>query len=95
MSRQNISDLPAPLQRDFVTYAENYVEWKNISNKMERIDKALKKYMADNKVDYLDSDKCELIMTHPMRLMLDQSLIEDIDQYKVRKPINLCTVNMK
>ena len=62
---------------------------------MDRIDKALKKYMVENKVDYLDSDKCELIMTHPMRLILDQSLIEDIDQYKVRKAINLCTVNMK
>ena len=92
MARLTIDDLPAVLQRDIVTYDKRFQEWKQLCSIMDRIDKAIKKYMIDNKVEFIETDALTLKMTQQIRHQLDQSLIENIDDYKVKKVVNTCSV---
>ena len=95
MATANAADLPGPLRRDLLTYAANYTEWKRLNNVMNRIDKALKDWMGNNKVDHVETNEMSAHMAHPTRYMLDQSLVPDIDRYKVEKAINVCTIIIK
>ncbi len=93
MSRHVFDDLPAKMQRELLQYTARYNEWKKICNVMNRLDRSVKDYMIKNGVDLIEGPGFNMSMTHPSRWMLDQSLIEDIDRYKVCKKINLLTVH--
>ena len=95
MANATTADLPAALQRDLLTYAAHYNEWKRMNNFMNRIDKAFKDWMVNNNVDHFESNELTAHMTHPLRYAVDQSLIPDIDQYKVERPANVCTMIIK
>ena len=94
MSRQVFDELPDKMQRELQQYTARYTEWKKICSVMTRLDRSLKDYMINNGVDLIEGSGFNMSMAHPSRWMLDQSLIEDIDKYKVYKKINLLTVNV-
>eukprot|EP00873_Tetraselmis_striata_P029418 jgi/Tetstr1/449682/TSEL_036750.t1 len=87
-------ELPEKMQREFAQYVERFNEWKKMCNTMNRLDRTIKKYMIKNEIDYIEDEAVQLSMSHPTRLMLDHSLIDDIDQYNVAKKINILTVNV-
>ena len=94
MSNKVFDELPERLQREMRQYVERYNEWKKLCNLMNRLDTKVKEYMISQGVDFIEGRGFNMIMTHPDRWMLDQSLIEDIDKYKVCKRINSLTVNV-
>eukprot|EP00873_Tetraselmis_striata_P025927 jgi/Tetstr1/446191/TSEL_003591.t1 len=87
-------ELPEKMQRELAQYVERFNEWKKMCNTMNRLDRTMKEYMIENKIDYIEDEGVQLSMAHPKRWMLDQSLIDDIDQYKVEKKINILTVDI-
>jgi hypothetical protein len=87
-------ELPDKLRRELDQYIANYTEWKKMCNVMNRLDKAVKEYMILKEVDFIEGEGFQLSMAHPIRFMLDQSLIENLEQYKVKKAINVLTVNI-
>eukprot|EP00873_Tetraselmis_striata_P003971 jgi/Tetstr1/424235/TSEL_001428.t1 len=82
------------MQRELAQYVKGFNEWKKICNTMNRLDGTIKEYMINNEIDHTEDDGVQLSMSHPTRWMLDYSLIDDIDQYKVAKKINILTVNV-
>ncbi len=94
MSRQVFDDLPAKMQRELLQYTARYNEWKNMCSVMNRLDAKVKVYMISHDVDVVEGEGFCMSMAHPDRWMLDQSLIEDINKYKVCKRINVLTVNV-
>ena len=94
MSRKVFDELPDKVQRELLQYTARYNEWKKMCNLMKRLDKSVKDYMINEKVDLIEGPGFNMSMAHPSRWMLDQSLIENIEQYKVCKKINLLTVNV-
>ena len=94
MIRKGFDELPERLQREMRQYVERYNEWKKIYSVMNRLDAKVMEYMISHVVDLIEGDGFCMSMTHPDRWMLNQSLIEDIDKYKVCKKINVLTVNV-
>eukprot|EP00873_Tetraselmis_striata_P042713 jgi/Tetstr1/462977/TSEL_007923.t1 len=92
MACAKADELPPKIQRELAQYVERFNEWKKMCSVMNRLDKVLKEYMIGNNIDFIEDVR--LSMAHPTRWMLDQSLIVDIDQYKVKKTINVLTVNV-
>ena len=75
-------------------YVERFNEWKKICSVMNRLDAKVKEYMSSYDVDLIEGEGFCMSMAHPDRWMLDQSLIEDIDKYKICNKINVLTVNV-
>eukprot|EP00873_Tetraselmis_striata_P012356 jgi/Tetstr1/432620/TSEL_021989.t1 len=94
MACAKADELPEKIQRELAQYVERFNEWKKMCSVMNRLDKVLKEYMIGNNIDFIEDEGVRLSMAHPTRWMLDQSLIVDIDQYKVKKTINVLTVNV-
>eukprot|EP00873_Tetraselmis_striata_P024809 jgi/Tetstr1/445073/TSEL_032878.t1 len=94
MACAKADELPPKIQRELAQYVERFNEWKKMCSVMNRLDKVLKEYMIGNNIDFIEDEGVRLSMAHPTRWMLDQSLIVDIDQYKVKKTINVLTVNV-
>ena len=94
MSRKVFDELPERLQREMRQYVERYNEWKKMCNLMNRLDAKVKEYMIGQDVDVVEGEGFYMSMAHPNRWILDQSLIENIDDYKVCKRINVLTVNV-
>mmetsp|Transcript_2403 Transcript_2403/g.6199 ORF Transcript_2403/g.6199 Transcript_2403/m.6199 type:complete len:284 (-) Transcript_2403:51-902(-) len=89
MACAKADELPPKIQRELAQYVERFNEWKKMCSVMNRLDKVLKEYMIGNNIDFIEDEGVRLSMAHPTRWMLDQSLIVDIDQYKVKKTINV------
>eukprot|EP00873_Tetraselmis_striata_P010369 jgi/Tetstr1/430633/TSEL_020426.t1 len=94
MACVKVDELSPKIQRVLAQYVERFNEWKKLCNTMNRLDRTMKEYMINNEIDYIKDDGVQLSMAHPTRWMLDQSLIEDIDQNKVAKKINILTVDI-
>eukprot|EP00873_Tetraselmis_striata_P036794 jgi/Tetstr1/457058/TSEL_043721.t1 len=94
MACAKADELPEKMQRELAQYVERFNKWKKLCNTMNRLDRTMKEYMIENKIDYIEDEGVQLSMAHPKRWMLDQSLIDNIDQYKVEKKINILTVDI-
>ena len=95
MTTQTYIELSPRMRREMDIYEEHFKEWKKLNNMMNRIDKLVKEYMVNEGVDELRLNKFDLKMTHPSRQQLDQTLIPNIEDYKIEKRINLLSVEAK
>lgn len=62
---------------------KGWTEYKKIRNRMELLDASIKKYMVDNELKFYENEYGHVSIVEQGRRVLDRSLIEDIERYKV------------
>jgi hypothetical protein len=61
----------------------NWKEYKKLDARMKLLDSSTKKYMVDNKMKVYENQYGSLMIVEQNTRVLDRSLIDDIEQYKV------------
>jgi hypothetical protein len=67
----------------------HWTEYKKLDARMKLLDASTKKYMIDNKMKVYESKSGEIVIVEQLRRVLDRSLIEDIEQYKIDAKVKL------
>ncbi len=62
---------------------KGWSEYKKLDSRMKLLDESIKKYMIDNDRQFYENEYGALCIVSQNRRVLDRSLIEDIEQYKV------------
>lgn len=70
-------------------FLSKLTEYKKLEARMKLLDASCKKYMLDNDMKNFSCESGELTVVQSNRLMLDRSLIDDIEQYKVPMKITM------
>ena len=68
---------------------KNWTEYKKLDTRMKLLDASVKKYMTDNGKRTYENEYGALCIVSQNRRMLDRSLIEDIEKYKVDAVLNM------
>jgi len=68
----------------------NWTQYKTLRARMELLDASTKKYMIDNNMDEYKCEKGKLTIVEQNRRVLDRSLIDDIEKYKLDSKIKMC-----
>jgi len=64
-------------------YLTKLSDFKKLKNKMETIEATVKNYLIENNLDILKCKSGKFNIINQDKMVLDRSLIEDIDKYKV------------
>ena len=68
---------------------KNWTEYKKLDTRMKLLDASVKKYMTDNDKQTHENQYGALCVVTQNRRMLDRSLIDDIEQYKVDAEVKM------
>lgn len=73
----------------------NWAEYKKLKSRMELLDSTCKKYMVDNDMNIYGNDKGNLMIVEQGRRILDRTLIDDIEKYKVDAKVKMMFKSMR
>lgn len=86
-------------QENFERMAEEMLkgwdEYKSLRSRMELLDASVKKYMIDNNKVFHENAYGSVTIVRQTRRVLDRSLIEDIEKYKVAMDVNMAYKSTK
>ena len=68
---------------------KNWTEYKKLDTRIKLLDASIKKYMVDNKMQFYENNFGSLCVITQNRHVLDRSLIEDIEKYKVDTEVKI------
>ena len=68
---------------------KNWTEYKKLDTRMKLLDASVKKYMVENDKQVYENKYGSLCVVSQNRRVLDRSLIEDIEQYKIETEIKI------
>lgn len=67
----------------------HWTEYKKLDARMKLLDASTKKYMIDNKMKVYETKNGEIVIVEQLRRVLDRSLIDDIEQYRIDARVKL------
>lgn len=94
-SEQEFSVKPIAIkgEEQFEKFAEELLkgwdEYKNLEKRMKLLDASVKKFLLDNDKTHYENKYGEVIIITQHRTVLDRSLIEDIEKYKVDTEVKI------
>lgn len=68
---------------------KNWTSYKQLDARMKLLDASVKKYMVDNDKQTYENQYGALCIVSQNRRVLDRSLIDDIEQYKVDAEVKI------
>lgn len=67
----------------------NWKTYKVLDSRMKILDSSIKKYMNDNNLIVSENEYGSVVIINQNRRILDRSLIDDIEQYKVDSLVSM------
>lgn len=68
---------------------KNWADYKKLDSRMKLLDASVKKYMTDNNKNNYENKYGNIFIMKQNRRVLDRSLIEDIEKYKIDSEVKV------